>query len=86
MDPDSGHLGKVARGLFFICAGSVLLLAGMVIVPVAATLGLLCGVLVLIGRISCLAVPRESGCLGIIRGSVLCTLLGFLSMFIDPRQ
>jgi hypothetical protein len=54
----------------------------MVAGPLAAPLGLLCGVLVLIGRVFCLAVPRKSGCLGIIRGSVLCTLLGFLLMLI----
>jgi hypothetical protein len=82
MDPESGHLGTVARGLQFICVGSGLLLASIVAGPLAAPLVVLCGALVLIGRIFCLAVPRKSGCLGIIRGSVLCTLIGFLLMLI----
>jgi hypothetical protein len=78
MEPESGHLGKVARGLQFIWVGSGLLLATLVAGPLAVPLGLFCGVLVLVGRICCLAVPRKCGCLRIIRGSVLCTLLAFL--------
>ncbi len=68
----------VARGLQLCCAGVAVLAVAFVVPPGAASwLGLL---LEFIGRTCCLAVPRESRCLGLVRASVLCSLIPFALM------
>jgi hypothetical protein len=79
MSPDFRGLATVTRGLQFFCAGSVVLAVAL-IVPLGAApwLGIL---LDFIGRTCCLTVPRKSWCLGLVRASVLCSLIAFALTF-----
>jgi hypothetical protein len=69
MGQTSGNLRTVARGLQFVCAGLAVSVVG-VLAPLALLLEF-------IGRACCLAVPRESRCLGLVRASLLCYLIDF---------
>jgi len=58
--------------LQFFCAGLVVLAVGLIVPLGAAPFGI---VLDFIGRSCCLAVPRKSRCLGLVRASILCSLI-----------
>ena len=74
MGQETADLRRVARGLQLVFAELGLYVAAIIAGVVALPLGLLPGV---VGKIFCLAVPRKSEGLGIIRASVVCALLGF---------
>jgi hypothetical protein len=74
MGQKSGGLATVARGLQLVCAGLAVSAVG-VFLP----LGLL---LSFIGMTCCLAVPRKSRCLGLVRASLLCYLIALASVLI----
>jgi len=72
MSPEFRGLATVTRGLQFFCAGLVVLAGALTVSPGAAPFGI---VLDFIGRSCCLAVPRKSRCLGLVRASILCSLI-----------
>jgi hypothetical protein len=81
MGPESSGLGTVTRGLQVFGAGLAFLALDL-IVPLGASL--LWILLDFIGRTCCLAVPRKSRCLGLVRASLLCSWIDLALRWILP--